>query len=261
MEHVKPIQFAGSSANICARAGELDGIVLYRFAHIWRNASSGGVESYLDVLNRLLLARHAMCIVQTYLDNAPFEGGVFREPHRSGEIVWVPSLVRKPAERARRFGARLKARLGLRIADDFEIDHTLLEKVLLGGRPSLAVFHWISRDSRRIMEVLREHSVPLAVINHFENTRLSMRGVQSQVASIPAVGGVSGTAGTAFPAGALQQRFRMASTRIILHRAHDRLANRRRTSFCCRHASAPRKVIWTQSKPFHGWHVISVAQD
>ena len=193
MEHDKPIDSAGLPANIGARAGELDGIVLYRFAHIWRNASSGGVESYLDVLNRLLLARHAMSIVQSYLDNAPFEGEVVRELHGSGEIVWVPSRVRQPAERARRVGSRLRARLGLRAADDFEIDHTLLQKVLAREWPSLAVFHWISRDSRRIMERLRERSTPLAFVNHFQNTRLSLRDVRSQVASIEAIGGVSGT--------------------------------------------------------------------
>lgn len=193
MGYVKAIDSVGTSATIGARAGELDGIVLYRFAHIWRNASSGGVESYLDALNRLLLARHAMCIVQTYLAKAPFEGEIVREPQGAGEIVWVPSSVREPAERARRFGARLRARLGLRAADDFEIDHTLLEKVLAGGWPSLAVFHWISRDSRQIMELLREQSTPLAFVNHFQNTRLSLREVRSQVASIEAIGGVSGT--------------------------------------------------------------------
>ena len=47
----------------------LDGITLLRYAHIYRNRTSGGAEQYLKQLNDGLLARHKMTILQMHLIN------------------------------------------------------------------------------------------------------------------------------------------------------------------------------------------------
>ena len=74
------------------QAGILDGITLFRFAHMSRNASSGGVEAYLWSLNRHLLQTNRMRILQMYLvpESWPFDVEI--EQVERGELVWIPSL-------------------------------------------------------------------------------------------------------------------------------------------------------------------------
>jgi hypothetical protein len=51
-----------------AAAQPLDGMTLFRFAHMMRSATSGGVEAYLCQLNRVLLQRNRMRILQNVPD-------------------------------------------------------------------------------------------------------------------------------------------------------------------------------------------------
>ncbi len=47
-------------------SGKLNGMTILRFAHISEDLG-GGVEQYLHDLNRVLLKRNRMTIIQTYL--------------------------------------------------------------------------------------------------------------------------------------------------------------------------------------------------
>jgi hypothetical protein len=107
-------------------SGLLDGVTIFRFAHIWRSASSGGVEAYLWNLNRLLLERNKIRILQMYLvpENGPSE--VVIEQVGRGELVWIPSTVATISAEQMSYAKRLKARLRGRAVPAFFVDHEIL---------------------------------------------------------------------------------------------------------------------------------------
>ena len=71
----------------------LDGIILLRYAHIYRNRTSGGAERYLRQLNDGLLAKNRMTILQMHLvpsDSACSTVQVEVMKCGKGQIVWIP---------------------------------------------------------------------------------------------------------------------------------------------------------------------------
>lgn len=173
-------------------SGILDGITLFRFAHMARNASSGGVEAYLWNLNRHLLQRNRMRILQMYLvpESGPFDIKI--EQVGRGELVWIPSILKSNSGQQTTKARRLWARLRGRLDPNFLVCHDMLLSSLARYQPSLAVFHWISEDSRIVLDFLNNKRVPFVVINHFQNTRLKRRLIRSQISKALAIGGVSG---------------------------------------------------------------------
>lgn len=174
-----------------ASSRKLDGLTLFRFAHIWRNASSGGVEAYLRDLNRNLLERNRMRILQMYLAPGKEGEGIEIERIGQGELVWIPSLFkggqRQEMTRAQRFYRRLRK---LRNQQSF-IYHDLLLSTLNRNELNLAVFHHISEDSRTVINYLNKRQIPFVVVNHFQNARLKYRYIRSQISGALAIGGVS----------------------------------------------------------------------
>jgi len=170
----------------------LDGITLFRFAHMSRNASSGGVENYLWNLNRHLLQRNRMQILQMYLvaESGPFDLEV--EQIGRGEIVWIPSILKinsgKQMTRTRRLWARLRRLYN----PQSRVCHHKLLSTLSSYQPNLAVFHWISEDSRIVLHYLNKRRVPFVVVNHFKNARLKRRYIRRQISKALAIGAVSG---------------------------------------------------------------------
>jgi len=81
---------------IMTTAGPLDGVTILRFAHAY--GSGGGTERYLDDLNRALLARNAMTIVQIQLSHAsvPADRRIYWS--RSVDLFVIANL---PAKRSR----------------------------------------------------------------------------------------------------------------------------------------------------------------
>jgi hypothetical protein len=72
----------------------LEGITLLRYAHIYRDRTSGGAEQYLRQLNRGLLTRHGMTILQMHRvngDETSFAPEV--EVLGRGRLIWVPVKV------------------------------------------------------------------------------------------------------------------------------------------------------------------------
>ena len=47
-------------------SGLLDRLTIVRFVHMFRETAAGGTEQYLDCVNRMLLQRNCMTIIQTY---------------------------------------------------------------------------------------------------------------------------------------------------------------------------------------------------
>ena len=74
--------------------GKLDNATLMRIAHIDRSCTAGGVEQYLNSLNRRLLHRNKMAIIQMYLTEEDSGQGVETERVGKGRLIWVPVPVR-----------------------------------------------------------------------------------------------------------------------------------------------------------------------
>lgn len=174
-------------------SGALDGLTLFRFAHIERAPTAGGVEAYLHALNTRLLQRHRMRIAQTYLvdDAQGIAPPIEVERIGQGELVWLPS-------RSRALGAggsgwlrqgwqRLRASGGLR----HTIDHGCALAWLLSHRPDLSLFHYLSEDAARPLRHLRAAGVPLAACHHFSNAKLREWSFARLLRQIPALGVVS----------------------------------------------------------------------
>jgi hypothetical protein len=71
--------------------GELDGITLLRYAHIYRSRTSGGAEQYLWQLNDGLLARSEVTILQMHLaTNQEDSSKIEIEACGCGQIIWIP---------------------------------------------------------------------------------------------------------------------------------------------------------------------------
>jgi glycosyltransferase involved in cell wall biosynthesis len=172
-------------------AGSLDGFTLFRFAHIFRSSSAGGVEGYLRDLNRHLLERNELRILQMYLSLADAPAEVEIQKVGRGELIWIPSFLKNTAElqltKARQFWYKLRTRL----ICTFLISHEILLKTLQSYTIDLAAFHWISEDSIIVLRYLNKREIPFVVINHFQNARLKRRIAKKYISKASAIGGVS----------------------------------------------------------------------
>jgi glycosyltransferase involved in cell wall biosynthesis len=172
-------------------AGSLDGVTAFRFAHMFRSPQSGGVESYLYSLNRKLLERNHMQILQMYLTDGKDGLSVQTEHIGHGTIIWIPSLLTinpsQDSAKTRSFWKKLK----MKLARNCMVCHDNLLSTLSDFPIDLAVFHWISEDSSIVMDYLGKRAVPFVVFNHFENSRLKWRLIRKQISRARAVGGVA----------------------------------------------------------------------
>lgn len=171
------------------QTGLLDGLSLFRFAHMVRERSGGGVEAYLWDLNRTLLHRNRMQIVQMYLASDEDQPEIRVERIGLGELIWVPSILNGVSAEKLNLVGRIKAKFGG--GSRLSVNHECVIATLGKVRPHLAAFHWISEDSTALLRCVKGRGVPFVVVNHFENRRLRYRLAREHVADAVAVGGVS----------------------------------------------------------------------
>ena len=171
--------------------GILDGTTLFRFAHIFRKQSAGGMEAYLQDLNRLLLERNRMQILQMFL--APTTGPLKVEIERvaRGLIVWIPSILHYKTNLQSSFFQTLLSKLTSTPAGKVQIYHDFLLSTLSNYPIRFAAFHWISEDSKVVLKYLMKRQIPFIAINHFQNSRLNQHLVRTQISNALAIGGVS----------------------------------------------------------------------
>lgn len=173
------------------QAGSLDGFTLFRFAHMFRSPSAGGVEGYLRDLNRHLLERNKLRILQMYLSpmNGPAEVKI--QKVGQGEIVWIPSFLKNTAELQLTKAQQFLTKLRRRLLSNFLISHEILLKTLESYMIDLAAFHWISEDSIVVLRYLNKREIPFVVINHFQNARLIRPIAKEYISKAIGIGGVS----------------------------------------------------------------------
>jgi glycosyltransferase involved in cell wall biosynthesis len=200
--------------------GALDGVTIMRYAQIYRERSSGGLEQYMRCLDRELLARHRLTVLQTHLVKDDMNGAIEVENVGLGQILWVPVVMRQANSRL----ADLPSRVGyvyrqtlqlcqqegkghgsamLRSAQNLArncgghlryetaalSDH--LPRVLATHKVDLLALHWLSYDSGALIAQALRAKVPYVFINHFDNARFALPLTRKWIAQAAAIGVVS----------------------------------------------------------------------
>jgi glycosyltransferase involved in cell wall biosynthesis len=196
----------------------LDGITLLRYAHIYRDRTSGGAEQYLRQLNDGLLARNRMTILQMHLisNDVSSPSKVEIEMRGRGRIIWIPVRLYNVERSIRSFPQRLKLlALGRSVRTStqkgflYSTVHSMFDNWCGHLRYStlilsedltdfldeysvdLVALHWLSYDVGTLVSNAVKRRIPYIVINHFDNRRLSATSTLRCVKKAAAVGGVS----------------------------------------------------------------------
>jgi glycosyltransferase involved in cell wall biosynthesis len=185
--------FSGASSEAVkeARMGMLDGITIFRYAHIYRTPSAGGMENYLKNLDRQLLERNRIRVLQMYLTSSKNLDIMKIQKVGRGEIIWLPSFIKYSVEKQPTIIQKLRTKLLMRMYSDYFINHDYLLRALESYEIDLAAFHWISEDSIVILRYLKNKKIPFVVINHFNNARLEKRISKKYISEATVIGGVS----------------------------------------------------------------------
>lgn len=215
-EDLEPIGRAPAGSS---QPGPLDGRTIVRFAHAFE--TGGGVERYLDDLDRSLLARNAATIIRLYIgDNSkgmethtePIgRGSLVKIPLQlpAGEILQVPSESESsgiPWKRAVRdwvlynpmiwelFTKRRLAsyRIPRRPGQAIGAGHAVAE-LMVQHRVDLIILHFSGgADADEIVWEARRAGVPFAVLNHFSNDGFLNLSIRKHTMLASGVAGVSG---------------------------------------------------------------------
>ena len=200
--------------------GALDGITIMRYAHVYRDRVSGGVEQYLKHLDHGLLQRHRLTMIQMHLVRDDKFATIEVENVGLGRILWVPVPVRlmdpsvadlpsrveyvfdRTLRLYRQQGeGRYRATLPsmwnvlshrgghLRYKTTILSDH--LSRLLVTRNIDLLSLHWLSYDTGALIARARNAGIPFVFINHFDNSRLPLAQTRKEIAHAAAVGVVS----------------------------------------------------------------------
>ena len=198
----------------------LDSLTIVRFAHMFREPEAGGTEQYLDCLNRMLLKRNRMTIVQTYdstnVDGEPIE----TERIGKGQLIWVPigyeriprwrTLAPADLRRAAQSVSQMlnrKSTISDAASDrawtvwlgsfarylrySYAYRYNKLVSVLNSHRVNLMAFHWLGPDIYTLAKKTVMTNVPFITINHYDNAKYGTYTVRRLVADAAGLAGVS----------------------------------------------------------------------
>ena len=212
---------SSGSGHLPVEPGDLDGITILRYAHLYRGRTSGGVEQYLRHLDHGLLKRHRLTILQMYLTKDDEKQAIEVETVGEGRIVWVPVATLQTdsalADLPKRMGYVYSWTLRLRQQEGkgqyrailsalrnllrhrgghLRYRTTLLSdslyNVLATQNIDLLALHWLSYDTGAVISRALKARIPFVFINHFDNKRLSMHRMQKWIPYAAAIGTVSG---------------------------------------------------------------------
>ena len=206
--------------DLCVPAGALDGLTIMRYAHIYRDRVSGGVEQYLRHLDRGLLQRHHLTVLQMYLTRDDKNDAIDVENVGMGRILWLPVPLRQMdwtladlpnrmgyifgqtyRQYRRQGGGRYRAILlslqGVlqHHCSHFRYDTTILSdhlaRLLVTQNVDLLALHWLFYDTDALISSALEARIPFVLINHFDNERFSRPAMQKWIGRAAAIGAVS----------------------------------------------------------------------
>jgi glycosyltransferase involved in cell wall biosynthesis len=220
-QYSQPVPTATSPPQDSAvRIGALDGITIMRYAHIHRRRVSGGVEQYLRLLDRDLLQRHRITVLQMHLVTDESDYSIETEDVGRGRILWVPVPIRQAESRLADLPRRMAAlyQQALRRSTSQKTEptqaiwsalRTLVRHRGAHLRYKTAVFsdnfcnlfatekidllalHWGTYDTDALVVRALDSKVPFVFINHFDNRRLSSPFAPNWLGRAAATGVVS----------------------------------------------------------------------
>jgi glycosyltransferase involved in cell wall biosynthesis len=200
-------------------AGPLDGKTIIRFAHAFE--SGGGVERYLDDLDRSLLARNALTIVRLYIGNSTHGFEQHIEAIGLGSLVKIP-LALSPGESLQIAPDSVPSGVPWkRLFRDWVLYNPLVwqffmkrrlaswkiprgsgqvigagrtvAELMMQRRVDLIMMHFFgSADADEIVREARLSGVPFAVLNHFSNDRFLSLSMRKHTMLASGVAGVNG---------------------------------------------------------------------
>lgn len=201
-------------------AGALDDLTIMRYAQIYRNRTSGGIEQYLRHLDRGLLLRHRLTILQMHLIREHEIESIEVENVGLGRILWFPVVIRQSSSRLADLPGRLGYMFGRstqRAKDEAKVGRFLLSQS--ARRPSysrgahlrykaaifsdnlchllkrqtvdLLALHGMSYDAAPLITQALKSEIPFVFINHYDNQQLSRPTTRKWLGRAAAIGVVS----------------------------------------------------------------------
>ena len=201
-------------------AGSLDGRTIMRYAPFHsRERSNGGVEQYLRCLNRGLLERHELTILQVYRVRDIRGIQVEVEEIEKGRVFWVPVPHQRTGSRFKDLPARARfiwdQTMGFSHAERIECEtsvatpraalaHLLrhlrhrsvtlsdpLSRLLSAHKVDLLAIHGLTYDAEVLIDQANRSDVPFVLVNHFDNAHFCEPQVQKWIPDAAGVGAVS----------------------------------------------------------------------
>jgi glycosyltransferase involved in cell wall biosynthesis len=201
--------------------GALDGVTIMRYAHVNRRRASGGVEQYLRQLDRGLLQRHRLTVLQMHLVADDADETIETENVGLGHILWVPVAMRQVAStlvdlpsrialihtrtlrQSREEGKgqshatlsflwNLFRHKGGHLRYRTTVFSDQLPRLLSTHKVDLLALHWLTYDTDALMRFASKEKVPFVLINHFDNKRFSLPLMRKWASRAAAIGTVSG---------------------------------------------------------------------
>jgi len=182
--------------------GALDGVTIMRYAHVGRQRVSGGVEQYLRLLDRALLQKHRLTLLQMHLVTSEADDDIETENVGLGRILWVPVFIRQAHSRLADLPLRVAyiCRRALRTPRQqgngpagaiFSLLKNLVNQprhlryrtaifserlvdLLATEKVDLLALHWLTYDTDALISAAVKAKVPFVFINHFDNRRLPL---------------------------------------------------------------------------------------
>jgi glycosyltransferase involved in cell wall biosynthesis len=148
------------------------------------------MERYLADVNRGLLQRNRMRIIQTHLIHDGSDLSIVDEAVGRGVLTWAASTLLDPTA-ARSMMHAWMVRVWRHLRRTPCVRHDLLLRTLPSLHVSLAAFHWLSDDARVVRRAVVDASIPYVIVNHFDNARLCAPRIGEWVTGAQLVSGVS----------------------------------------------------------------------
>jgi glycosyltransferase involved in cell wall biosynthesis len=203
------------------RAGAFDGLTIMRYAPFYRERWNGGVEQTLRLLNRWLLRRHRMRVLQVYRVRDLEGSRIEVERMEKGQIVWIPAPYQRTHSRfadlpkrawfiynqtrlARRQDGEGAGRAILsatkavfrRRLEDLRHRSVILSDplsgLLLTCKVDLLALHGLTYDAGNLIRRAQNVGIPYVLISHFDNSLFSEPYVREWIPKAAGIGSVSG---------------------------------------------------------------------
>lgn len=199
--------------------GVLDGRTILRYTHSYRNRSSGGIEQYLRCVNRGLLQRHRLTILQTHLVGDFGNHEIEAEEYGLGRILWIPVAVHQTTSRFTDLPLRARYVLDQTLAlsrRNAETRHPVLNTIraftmhrfghlrhrcviisdtlpdlLRHHKVDLLAIHWLTYDAENLIRHAKKAGIPFVIANHFDNGLFSEPRMRKWLPHAAGVGSVS----------------------------------------------------------------------